>query len=458
MMLRHSAETLSEIFSPGAQGDIVPRADLFSSSFSGGGQPFDSYRPAIPDGIPFPHVIVPRSGDIEDLFATVATYYSDQSPLTALVHVLSPETASLMTLEQSPVRDNGYERQRRYRRASIGAALGEATLTGLGSPDGSGDPPSYSAVRRTLAFTLGRSQHLYGEQFPVGRLAERWIRLRDLTGLSYSRPAVDAVLRAHEVASDRGIQKSKRPDTDADFYWAVHAFVAGDDSDGDHLETVIANSYPEATRFLRDLSGVFDGRMRAFTRLVESIQAHSRGQEIDEIAVAYVCNRILSSSFAHVGALVSLAQFFPAALIWYGFFSALTKPSKTSSLNPGLLLKVERDLVEPFSFEQRPCCDIALDELEVLSRVAMRTDVIKPTQQRALLVGLLPGIDVYSRFGSETDPSADRIRRDAESSAMQERATDLLQEALELLKASPTGQGKKIPSATTVRRYKNRDR
>lgn len=454
MMLRHDSETLSEILSTGAQGGISPRADLFSSSFSSEGEAFDTYRLVTPDGLPFPHVIVPRSGELEDLFATVATYYPDQSPLTALMHILSAETSRLVNFTKKAKDEIDFKRQARYRRAGLGAALGEVMLAGLGALDGSGVLPSYSAARRTLAFTLSRSQQLYGEEFPTGRLTERWIRLRDITGLGHTRPVVDAVRCAHEVAGDRVTLRSKRAKVDASFYSAVHTLVVGDDPDGDRLETVIADSYPDAARFLRELSGVFDGRMRAFTRLVEIIQTHSRGQEIDEIAVGYVCNRILPSSFSHAGALVSLNQFFPAALIWYGFFSALTKPSKTSSLSPGLLLKLERDLVEPFSFEQRPRCDIALEELEVLSRAKMRTDMIKPTQQRALLVGLLPGVDVYTRFGNEADQSAERVRRDTEISTMHERVAGLLQEALQVLKASSTSPDTRIPSVTTARRAK----
>ncbi len=458
MMLQHRAEGLSEILSPDGQHDVLPRADLFSSSFPGGERSFDCYRPAHPDGLALPHVIVPQLGDLEDLFAKVATYYPDQSPLTALVHVLSPEMASLVTQEQGPMQYDGYERQGRYRKATIGAALGEATLAALGVPDGSSALPSYSAVRRTLAFTLGRSHQLYGEQFPIKQIAVRWMRLRDITRLPHFQPSVNAVLRAHEVASDSDVQGSSRSNTGADIYLALHGFVAGHDLDGNHLESIIANTYPDAALFLRELSGVFDGRMRAFSQLIQIIQLHSRGQEIDEIAVAFVCNRILPSSFAHAGALVPLTPFFPAALVWYGFFSMLTRPSKTSSLNPGLLLKLERDLVEPFSFEQRPRCDIALEELEVLSRVAMRAEVIKPTQQRALLVGLLPGVDVYTRFGNETDPSAERNRHDADISTLHGRVADLLHEALEVLKTPLTTPSKKISPVTAARRDKKRVR
>lgn len=141
MMLRHRAETLSEILSTGGQRDISLRSDLFSSSFPAEERTFDCYQSAIPDGLYVPQVIVPRSGDLEDLFATVATYYPDQSPLTALAHVLTPEFAGTVMREQNSQWDNDRERHGRYRRAMIGAALGEAALAALGAQEGSSGPP-----------------------------------------------------------------------------------------------------------------------------------------------------------------------------------------------------------------------------------------------------------------------------------------------------------------------------
>lgn len=458
MMLRHKAESLSEILSTGVQRDIASRTDLFSSSFPAGERSFDCYQSANPDGLSVPQVIVPRSGDLVDLFAAIATYYPDRSPLTAIAHVLTPELADAVMRERNPRPDDDCERFGRYRSAMIGAALGEAALAALGAPEGTGGLSSYSVIRRTFAFALARGHQLYGEEASARQVASKWTRLRDITGLPHSQSTVQAVLRAHEVACDRMVQEPTALDRNVHFYRAIHSLVAGHDPDGEDVNKAIAACYPESERFLRELSGVFDGRMRAFAQLVQTIQQYSRGREVDEIAVGYICNRILPSSFAHSGALVPLAPFFPAALVWYGYFSLLSKPSKTSSLSAGLLLKLERDLVEPFSLEQRPRCDISIEELDVLSRATMRAEAIRPTQQRALLVGLLPGVDVYARFGSDADSSVDRARQDAEMSALHGRVADLLQEALGLIAAPSANLAKKVYPATTGRRDKKRVR
>lgn len=455
MMLRRKAESLAEILGIGGQRDLSPRSDLFSSSFPAEERTFDCYQSDIPDGLYVPQVIVPQSGDLEDLFATVATYYPDQSPLTALAHVLTPEFAGTVMRDQNSQRYNDRESHGRYRRAMIGAALGEAALAAQGVQDGSSGPSSYSVIRRTLAFALVRGHQLYGELMSAQQMASKWTRLRDITGLPHSQSTVQAVALAHEVAVQEPTGISDR---NVHIYRAIHNFVAGHDPDGDDLNWAIVSCYPNVEILLRELSGVFDGRMRAFVQLVQIIQMHSQGQEVDEIALGYLCNKILPSSFAHADALVSLAPFFPASLVWYGYFSLLTKPAKTSSISSGLLLKLERDVVEPFSLEQRPRCDISFEELDVLSRATMRTEAIRPTQQRAVLVGLLPGVDVYTRFGSDTDSGLERSKRDAKVSALHGRVADLLQEALSLISVSSASQRKKESPSTPVRGDRKRVR
>ncbi|AXW63600.1 hypothetical protein CJO94_17125 (plasmid) [Ralstonia solanacearum] len=241
------------------------------------------------------------------------------------------------------------------------------------------------------------------------------------------------VLLAHDLAL-RGGGDSNSSHIEASLNGALRAHATGDDGDAGLLASVLVELYPATKGYFDDLRGSFDGRMTAFTQVVEVIQASSRGMRVDEIAVAFACNRILPGSFAHTRVLARLVEFFPAALVWYGFFAALAKPTASQQLSPGLLAKLERDLLDPFSFEQRPRCDISLEELEVLSRASLRAEAVKPSQQRALLVALLPGVDIYTRFGSEGESADDRVRRDAEADALHGRVSRLLEEALYALK------------------------
>src|SRR5882672_5046352 len=98
-MLRRSAEALSEILGSNASGAKPRSGDLFSSPPLDAAKRHETFRLKPADGLSLPSVIVPASGDAEDFFATIATYYQDKSPLSAVVHVLDKETATLFVGE-----------------------------------------------------------------------------------------------------------------------------------------------------------------------------------------------------------------------------------------------------------------------------------------------------------------------------------------------------------------------
>ena len=441
--MNHNIEALSEIFDSNGQVTVSHKRDLFSSDTFDSAKLHETYRLEPSDGLSLPIVIMPAMDDAEDFFATVATYYQNQSPISALVHILSKETVNLFSDKPKASNTRRSIPDRTFRIACIGTAIGEATLTGLAAQNLDG-VPSYATCKRTLSFSLCRTTQLYGKKLRTGVVAERWKKLRKLTGLSVSEPTTEAVLLAHGFAS-KSATKSSLSRIETTLGKTLQKLIRSDEHDSNLLESVLTELYPGTKQFFDDLTGVFDGRMSAFRGAVESIQANSRGVHTDEIAVAFACNRILPGSFAHAGVLVNLVEFFPSALVWYGFLSALSATSKSQQLNQGLITKLERDLVDVFNFEQRPRCDISLEELEVLSRTQLRTEIVKPSQQRALLVALLPGVNIYTRFGSGDNEVVDKKhQREVEAEVLHGRVSKLLEEALYTLK--------KVEKVSTKRR------
>lgn len=430
-MLKRNTEALSEILGLDTATQSTEGGDLFSSKTFNAPKYHETLRTKQSDSLPLPNVVVPANGDVEDFFATLATYYQDRSPLSALVHVLNGETADLLTRR---IKGSDFQKnvpQKTFRIASVGAMLGEATLSRLGLPDGA--EVTYAGCRRTLAFSLARATLLHGHTLPPHLVADRWMRLRKIARLRVSDRAVEAVLLIHGLVSgvDATLDSSgiTRP-----LYEALQVLIEGDLGNDEMLSAALIELYPAIRVHLDDLRGAFDGRLKAFMRIVDAIQTQSHGVRSDEIAVAFFCNRILPGSFSHAGLLAKMMEVFPSAVIWYGFLSALSPASNSKRVDPGLITKLERDLLEPFSFEQRPRCDISLEELEVLSRTSMRPDLLRPSQQRSLLVSLLPGIDVYMRFGGEDNVVVERVRREAEADELNARASRLIEEALYTLK------------------------
>lgn len=432
MKLEPSQESISQLL--GLEEKTVlksPSADLFSMTLTNSARVHQTFRLHSAGG-QLPFVVIPADSDLGDFFATGATYYVSQSPLTAYMHVLGKELKECFEATQPEiVPNNGGLSCRQL--ALLGACLGETTLAALGSNEASLNP-SYSACKRSLGYAFARAAALY-PRFEANKILDRWIRLRRLTGLAISQSAVQSVCAIHAAASDK-IEYLDQIPLPSQLKKALMSYVTTSD-ENNTLQDALLECYPRLKAIEVEFnSGPFDARMGSFSRAAEEIQRSSQGVEMDSVAVGYFCNKILPGSFAHGKVLTRLVEFFPSALVWYGMFCSTSLNFDVRRFGNGLFEKLNRDISQPFSFAQRPQCDLSLDELEVLIRASVRSEIIKPIQQKIASVALLPGLDVYSRFTADDDSHRDRGFSVLNPSVSDERlstATQLLDEAVSLL-------------------------
>lgn len=420
-MLRRSAESLSEIL--GADGG---RKDLFTSTVSNVSARHSSYRSEEGDGLKLPLVVQPANSDVEEFFVNIATYHQSRSPVSAFVHVLDEECSTyfqkVASSEKSPVSVSS-----RSLFGALGAAVGETFLAALGSAE-AGAAPSYASCKRSLSFVLTRARAIY----PFCRtqyVARKWVDLRNLTGLSVSNGAVSAACDVHSFLF--GSDKDSRPSMQGSLPPGL-TVAAGEKA----AQRALVDIYPQIGPFVSELSGPFDSRMKAFSQLVEEVHRSSKGPGLDSFTIGFFANQIQPGSFSHAKALAKLVEFFPAALVWYGTFCGLSDEFSAGEFGSGLVAKLARDATQPFSFERRPACDLSLEELQVLMRLPLRAEVVKPSQQKIAVVSLLPGVDVSSRYSVEDDQQADadRDRRTNELDELSSRVTMLLEDALALIR------------------------
>lgn len=428
-MLSKTLATLSQIF-----GDAASRresnpsgTDLFASNVNAPAKQHEAYVERGRDGSDLPLVIVPEGGDSDDFFATVATFYPERSPVSSFLHVISKETLPLFQASQLPDFGDSQKDVRPLQKAMIGAAFGETYLYGL-STNSSLSGLSYSACRQSLSFSIARAAGLYGDALRVDDLAKRWTDLRNLSGRPATSTFSTTVVQIYALgANDRYAREDETLDPAvAD---ALASVLSGQTYELIDLRQTLERTYPGLGPMFDELRRSFDGRMSAFTRFVKEIQGNSRGARTDAVAIALACDAIQPGSFAHVGVLGKLTDFFPDALIWYGCLSALSSTSTSGRVDPGIAWKLERDLVEEFSFERRPRCDVSIDEVRILLRASDGRDLFRPANQRLLNVALLPGVDITVRFGTEGE-AGERTRRDAEAHQIDDRVVRLLEEAL----------------------------
>lgn len=420
-MLRRTAESLSEIL--GADGG---RKDLFTSTVSSVSSQHEAYRGTYDDGLKLPLVIEPANFDTEDFFVSVATYHQARAPLSAYVHVLDEECSRYFHALKREFDETRFKSDYRVFGA-LGAAVGETFLAAQGSAE-AGAAPSYASCKRSLSFVLAKARTIY-PSCHTEYVASRWASLRRLTGFAVSSEAVVAVQEAHSFlfGGDENL-----PDPLRKVLSSARSVSAGDQA----VQRALLNLYPEIAPFASELAGPFDARMKAFSQLVEQVHLASRGASFDSLAVGFFANRIQPGSFAHARALLKLADFLPTALVWYGMFCALSEEFRPADFGSGLVAKLARDATQPFSFEQRPSCDISLDELQVLARMPLRAEVIKPIQQKIAVVALLPGVDISSRYSADEDHHLDdnRDRRMIENDELSMRVAMLLEDALGLIR------------------------
>lgn len=436
-MLNHRLLLLQDLFGEQESSKRNHRQDLFFSNIESSAKHHLAYFTDESDELHLPVAVAPEDGDLEDFFATIATYYPDFSPVTPLIHVLSPDERELIiSRRRSSLPLHFKERQSRAISACLGTILGEGVQSGVGHVE-SGSNPQYAVCKRTLAFTLARATLVHGDSIPSELIVSRWCRLRELTGMTTNRSIIQAVEAVHACTfKTAGTHPTDM--LDWSFFDALDNIFDGRDNDGLGLLRFFVSTYPHIEPFVALLNGPFDERLSGFTRIVAAINSDSRSQQMDQAAVAFMCNKILPGSFSHIAVLEKLIDIYPAAIVWYGFFAQLLKPSVSQYPNQskGLLMKLRRDLKAPFSFDERPQCDISLQELEVLSQIALRSETLNPSQQRSLLVSIAPGVEIVSRFAGETDHSREAARRAFDSEVKRRQAIELLDEALSVLRGT----------------------
>ena len=453
MLHRHTA-SLSELFGRAEKVSLNERrADLFEAADGKSPKKHEIYTQLSGDGLDAPLVVVPHMWDTEDFYATLATFYPERSPISAYSHVIGRDMKPLF---------DGAERAalsaplqiKKIHRSMLGVALGETALHAF-SANESASVPEYSAARRSLSYSIARASCLFGQSMSPSTLSSRWSELRRLSGLPVFEAISSAVVKIYEAGN--GDQQPRESGiSNPSFSEAVSSVLSGRVDDLNPIRNFIANAYPRAGGILEEFRGPFDGRMSAFTRFVKEVQKDSKGAPTDELAVGYACDCIHPGSFSHVGALIKLVEFFPHAVLWYGCFSALSGSSGSSRVDPGIVWKLQRDLVESFSFSQRPKCDIELDELRVLLRVSERGESLRPVQPRLLTVALLPGVEIMTRFGASSDAGLERSRREREAQQLDLRVIQLLDEALHHSSLAMTLRQGNSPSTPTRRPRRDR--
>lgn len=435
MLIRH-AISLSDLLGKKSERQSLRANDLFSSNVSRPARTYEFFSDPFDISDILPLAVALSVSEVDTFFADVATFYPNVSPISAYMHLLleAPDAINY---------DGDFRETRREtlltirRRIWIALAIAEAFTNSISNSSGEEVEVGYPLCRRSLSFALGRASYLYPD-YPLEKLASRWVEARQLAKMDASTSLAASIVWLLNAAFGTSPVSSTGVNDAAE---ALNHLASGSMSLAKFSEFIVGK-YPETSGFVPTLRGDYDRRMNALTQIVDSIRANSLGREFDALAIGFFCNTISPGSLAHIKFLARFQSDLPSLIIWYGFFCGISEEFDWKSALSGVGQKLSRDLEAHFNVASRPVCDIALEELSVLARGGLRSSVIKPVQQRAMLVSLLPGVDVYVRFPGQDEMQSSREIEQEKSRQLADRdrqVSRLLFQAQELLlQTSPT--------------------
>jgi hypothetical protein len=325
-----------------------------------------------------PPLLIVANGELEGLYAWVATYASHLVPLSGSYEVV--EWASYEPSEQElPPSDA----------AGVLGALGvvhaEATAACGGEPPAwAGLTPFLSTCSWPMFQSLLRALRTDGED----HLARSWAESRDLlraAPVEYDTRSVSEVWRIIRLLlTDESTERITASDAVGVRFLASMKQRGLDDSDE------ILRQYPTLVTHLPSLrTASIDRRVDAFKALLPDLMMSGRGDVLPPMLAGYALSLISQGSFRHVR--MVLADRVPDVrlLLWYGWFDFLRDaPNPGAPGTASVSQRLRRILSGPVALP-----DIALEELRVLSRSRNGLTTAMIDVRHPMRVGLLPQVN-----------------------------------------------------------------
>jgi hypothetical protein len=109
-------------------------------------------------------------------------------------------------------------------------------------------------------------------------------------------------------------------------------------------------------------------RVSTFEKIIKRLLLDSDTNNfLNSFILAYIASQIAPGTLNYVRLLLPYVKVFKSILLWYGFFSGLYENSQIKKYGDGFGWKILKYLNEKIDIFERPKCDIALNELEILN-------------------------------------------------------------------------------------------
>ena len=155
-----------------------------------------------------------------------------------------------------------------------------------------------------------------------------------------------------------------------------------------------------------------ENRVRAFDNAWTTVAEIARANPtLASFISGYLGSRIAPGELDHVGVVARTLKSAPSALLWFGLCSGLRSDGQVLAFAGGLGRRILRDLEQTDHALDRPRCDLAIGELEVLLNQEKPLTDFRTGSNGSLSVELIPGVTTTVRWPRPSDTQADLFER-----------------------------------------------
>jgi hypothetical protein len=341
------------------------------------------------DRSPLPQVILGDAPTLEDLFAWSASYLRGIGPITAQTRVITPDVFRI-ALRTRP--ENVWVR---LASGAVGSILGEVLMHARRVISFGG--VTLAACHSTLSFALMRAAALGVRGNELVDVADMWEQVRTQTGQAPTVVPMGAIRQAALGFAAARLEADYQSPNESN-RWVT--LLLGNGNVDALLKEIEVTFGPLPNELsldgFRELTA--EARVRVFDRVAPTLISHPTTSRVEKaFAIALTTYLCRAGMQQQVTLLAPFSATLPESMVWLGVMQGAVPFTETLAEGDGLGWRVARDLFQPGDIFAPPVCDIALSELQVLSRRRTGPRMIKALSKARLDVELLPGISTFVR-------------------------------------------------------------
>lgn len=399
-----------------------------------------------------PNAIIVAEGGLKDFIAWALTYFRYIRPITAHCRILTP---SLLKIAAEPVSSLKISD---IAHASIGMIIAEGVTYSVGRIDL--NRLSLAAFSRTLSFVYAQAIEKYGNIFS-GNLEclditrNGWISTRKMSNQPDLNVPASDISGVWALVTNTINRKSQTPEnmvSDNLLIDALQRVREKGSIPGDLLRNILDKFH------INDFAEIMTGPREIRVKTVDAaIHELAKGPDVTKrqrsFIAGYLASLVQPGAIDHFQILFPVRSELPESFLWYGAFSGLNPESSVLNYGNGIGWLINRELEKASNWLDRPNCDIALAEMDILLRDRENSKLgVKALITGLLRIELFPLIYTSVRWSESIEGQVgDRNPYGQQKTLFSEEAT-LRQDVLELLsKIEETSS-----SLNTIRRHVER--